>query len=210
MSDELILKKCLDLLDEVCDKNRYRDDEIMQGIEGEMEHAETVFEWVKKLLKNSSFELQIAALFHDIDRVVTPGVGGGFKGDRKSKEYEQHKKAHAKRSAEYIIPLLKTNGIDARVLKRVKFLILHHDDTGKEVESFKDIDLNTLVAADSLAFFTSIAPKLYKAEGEERLRDKVSFMIEKMPSFARNLLASQRLENPIFDRIKNEVILKLQ
>lgn len=69
-----------------------------------------------------------------------------------------------------------------------------------------DEELNVLVAADSFAFFTAGAPQLYKAEGEERLRDKIRFMVEKMPDFARKILASHRLENPLFERIKNEVL----
>lgn len=194
------------LLDKICDENRHRDKEIMQGIDGEKEHARSVLRWVKKLEKNPSEELQLAALFHDIDRVVTPGVGGGFKGDRKSKAYENHKKAHAKRSADYITPLLLENRVNSNSADRIKFLIYHHDDTGKKVDSFKDNDLNILVAADSLAFFTSIAPKLYIVEGEKRLRDKVRFMVEKMPKFAISVLSSEKLANPVFEKVKNDII----
>ncbi len=162
-----------------------------------------------KLVRNPSQELQLAAIFHDIDRVVTPGVGGGFKGDRKSIAYENYKKSHARRSAGYIIPLLTKEGISTKSLKRVAFLISHHDDTGNEVEELNDKELNILVAADSLSFFSSIAPKLYEKEGEARLKDKVRFMIEKMPKFARELLASQTLENTLFDKIKNEILAEL-
>lgn len=204
--DNNLLLLSYKLLDEACEENRHRDAEIMQGIDGEKEHAKAVLLWVEKLTENPPIELKISALFHDVDRIVTPGVGGGFKGDRKSKEYEQHKKAHAKRSADYIYLKLIQNRVSNQLAETVKFLILHHDDTGSEIEALSNKELNILVSADSLAFFNSIAPKLYKAEGEQRLKDKIRFMVDKMPVFARNMLASQQLENEVFNRIKDEII----
>lgn len=198
------------ILNQACEQNRHRDAEIMQGIDGEKEHAEAVLSWVRKLSKYPSLELQTAAVLHDIDRIVTPGVGAGFEGDRVSKEYEEHKKAHAKRSADYIFPLLLEKGIHPKFVDRVRFLILHHDDRGVEVESYNDDELKILVTADSFAFFTSIAPKLYAAEGEERLREKVRFMVEKMPQFARKLLATHHLDDAVFERIKIQVLAEFE
>lgn len=202
-----LLSLAVNLLNEACEENRRRDTEIMQGVDGEREHAKTVLSWVEKLTENPSVELEIAALFHDIDRLVTPGVGGGFKGDRRSVEYEAHKKAHAKRSADYARRKLLQNDVNSRKLvERIGFLISHHDDTGEEVESLKDKELDILVGADTFAFFDSIAPRLYEAEGEQRLMDKIIFMVEKIPVSAQKILYSQKLENEIFERLKNEAI----
>lgn len=203
---ESLIDKGFLLLDNACDANRHREHEIMQGIDGEKEHALVVLSWVRKFEQNPSQVLQIAALFHDVDRIVTPGAGSGFKGDRKSKAYGEHKKAHAQRSASYIAPLLTKEGVPQASIERITFLIVHHDDTGEEIEQYHDRELSVLVAADSLAFFTSIAPKLYEAEGEARLKDKVRFMIEKMPAFARHMLSQQILENTVFERVKREVL----
>lgn len=207
---ENVVDRSISLLDQICEENRHREAEIMQGIDGEKKHALAVLSWVRKINPNPSPELEVASLFHDVDRIVTPSVGGGFKGERNSQEYEEHKKAHARRSAAYITPLLAQEGLPQESVDKVRFLITHHDDTGKEVESFNDPDLNTLVAADSFAFFTSIAPKLYMAEGEERLKDKVKFMVEKMPQFARNMLEEQKLENDVFERVKNQILSELK
>ena len=204
------LNFAIELLDKVCRENYYHDREIMQGIEGEKEHARAVLSWVEKLSKNPSIALKISSLFHDIDRVVTSGVGGGFKGDRNSKEYLEHKKAHAKRSANYICRRLLENGVDSAMIDRVGFLISHHDDTGIEVERLNDSELDVLVTADSLAFFDTMAPKLYEAEGELRLRDKVKFMVEKMPKPTRKIMASIRLDNRVFERIKQKELKELK
>lgn len=210
VNDRGIMQLAETLLVSACETNRYRDQEIMQEVDGEKAHAKDVLSWTEKLGYPASTALKVAALFHDIDRVVNLGVGGGFKGDRTSQAYLDHKKAHAKRSAEYISQKLSENSLNKVLITRVSFLISHHDDTGEEVRRLNDPDLNILVAADSFSFFTTVAPKLYAAEGDERLRDKIRFMIEKMPAFAVKLLASQKLENPIFERLKNEVIEELK
>ncbi len=194
------------ILKEICKKFERHDKNIMQGLEGERLHALDVLDWIEKLNPNASIPLKLAALFHDIDRIVTPKMGGGFKGDRSDKAYLKHKKTHAKRSAEFIIPILKKNNVASDILKKVKFLIIHHDDTGDEIEKINDSDLNYLVAADSFAFFTSIAPKLFEAEGKERIKDKIRFMVNKLPNFARILLWEHQLENDIFNNLKNEII----
>lgn len=208
-ADEKTIALCFKLLNEECEENRYRDQEIMQGIDGEKNHALDVYGWVQKIEKNASITLQIAALFHDIDRIITPGVGAGFKGDRTSKEYSKHKKAHANRSANYICPLLLKNGLSKSFIDRVRFLIQHHDDTGKEIEFINDRELDILVSADSLSFFDTIVTTLYKEEGEERLKDKVRFMIQKMPKLGKRLLESQTLGNKIFEKIKREVLSEM-
>jgi hypothetical protein len=201
-----IIQKSKKLLLDICDEFKENDRDIMQGVDGEKLHALDVLEWIEKLNPDASTSLKVAAIFHDVDRIVTPKAGGGFKGSRGSVEYEEHKKMHAKRSAEFIIPRLKKIIEDKKIIQEIQSLIIHHDDTGREVEGIDNLDLNYLVAADSFAFFTSIAPKLYAAEGEKRIKDKIQFMIEKMPEFAREMLQRHKIQNEIFNNLKNEVI----
>jgi hypothetical protein len=192
------------LLADICASHAASDSDIMQGVAGEQEHALDVLGWVQKLRPDAGLPLCLAALFHDLDRIVTPKAGGGFKGDRSGPEYAAYKKQHAARSAAFIAPLLLNRGISSDIVDRTIFLILHHDDTGEEVAALSDAELDCLVAADTFAFFTSIGPKLYAAEGEARLRDKIRFMVGKLPDNSRQLLRKHRLSNEIFDRLKND------
>ncbi|HXJ91631.1 MAG TPA: HD domain-containing protein [Terriglobia bacterium] len=194
------------MLDTICADYSAHNKDIMQGTEGERIHALDVLAWVQRLKQSPALSLRLAALFHDIDRVVTAKKGAGFKGDRRSKAYLLHKKRHARRSARFIIPLLERQGFPQRVLHRTRFLILHHDDTGREVDKLRDSDLNCLVAADTFAFFTSIAPALFVAEGESRTGDKIRFMVDKLPERARRLLSKRQLDNPTFNKLKDEII----
>ncbi|MBU1037229.1 HD domain-containing protein [Patescibacteria group bacterium] len=204
--EDKIIKEAKEILDKICEKYKHHDKEIMQGVAGEKLHSLDVLIWIEKLNPHPSLALKLAALFHDIDRIVTPKVGGGFKGERNTKAYFEHKKKHAQRSADYIIPLLSKIVADKDIVKKTEFLIIHHDDNGRQVEDLQDLGLNYLVTADSFAFFTSIAPKLYAAEGKERIKDKIRFMIDKIPDFARKKLEEHQLENSIFNKFKNKII----
>jgi len=194
------------LLKEICSKAIPYDHLIMQSVEGEKDHALAVLNWVLVQNPKASLALRLAALFHDVDRLVNPTKGGGFKGKRNSKAYIRHKRNHARRSAEFIAPRLRECGFEDDVVKRTVFLITHHDDPGLKIEDIHDCELHQLVAADTFAFFTSIAPKLYEAEGKERTRDKIRFMVDKLPDSSRQLLWEYPLAMKGFESLKNDVI----
>lgn len=202
----MTIKNAKKILTKICEDNRYHDKDIMQGVKGEERHGLEVLRWVEELKPRPSLSMRLAALFHDIDRVVTPKMGGGFKGNRTSKAYLEHKKMHAKRSADFIIPILQKHGLDKNNLERTNFLIIHHDDTRKEIERFNDSDLNYLVAADCFAFFTSITVRLLRVEGEERLKGKTRFIVGKLSDSLRIRLWEYQLEDDYFNNLKNEVI----
>lgn len=196
----------LRLLSKVCEDNASREG-VMQGIDGEKAHALDVLDWAQRLSSGPvSAALGLAALFHDVDRMVTPNVGGGFKGERSGSDYLEHKKRHAQRSARYAAALLTSAGMVPGVIERTRFLIEHSDDAGFELESLNDSELDILASSDTFAFFSSIAPALYRAEGEARLRDKVSFMVDKMANGARILLWETPLPDQVFGRVKNDII----
>ena len=127
MSEEFfdIVPFATKLVDEAADAARTRGGEIMHGLEVERGHGQVVLEWVEKLLPSASVELKVAAILHDIDRLVTPGVAGGFKGDRNSAEYEAHKKAHAQRSADYAAIKLTEHDVSRKIVERISYLITH-------------------------------------------------------------------------------------
>ena len=191
----------------VCDRNAFRSDEVMQGVEGEERHAHEVLDWVLRLSGDQASDaLVLAALFHDVDRIANPGVGGGFKGDRESEAYAAHKRAHAERSAAVAQPLLADEGFDEATIERALFLIRHHDDPGEEIAALRDVELEWLAAADGFAFFTSIAPRLIEAEGFDRARVKAEFMLRKMPDNARDQLESHRFEDPVLERLRRAAL----
>ena len=194
------------ILSETCKKYKHHEKYSMQGMEKEKLHHLKVLEWVRELDSNPSQALELAALFHDIDRIVNPGVAGGFKGDRKSKAYLRHKRNHARRSADFAASALKGIVKDKKTMEKTLFLIAHHDDDWRRIKKAKSPELECLVAADVFGFFETYAQRIHELEGEERLRDKVRFMVEKLPDKARIMLWEHELKDGISNRIKNEVI----
>ncbi len=204
-----VVDSSIQFLNILCEENRYRNSEIQQGVDGEREHAIVVLFWVKKLIKNPSIPLQISAVFHDVDRLITPGVGGGFKGDRGSKEYLLYKKVHAKRSADYAWQKLEDLGISKDIITKTRFLIEHHDDTVEEIDSYNDRDLGILVAADAFSWFSTTGINLLKKEGKERAKDKLRFILSKTPKFALELLPELNIQNSDLDNLKNEILKEI-
>ena len=202
--DELEIGKRL--FKKICDDFASQKD-VMQGIDGEYKHALVVLEWSEKLYGGPlPAPLALAAVFHDIDRIVTPKAGAGFDGDRRSGEYLTHKKDHARRGAEFTRSVLRDEKMNDSLVERAVFLIERHDDDRQIPDAADDKELQILLAADTFAFFSTIAPVLHKREGEKRLRDKIAFMVGKLNDEMRAKLWETQLELPLFEQIKNDVI----
>lgn len=152
---------------------------LMERIRFEEKHAKGTHQWVLTLNPRASQELQYAALLHDIERVYTLKKDGGFQGDRTSPAYQEFKRAHSARSADLAKENLLKRGVPTETVLRTVFLITHHADSRDEVEALNNPDLNTLVTADALDFFNSIAAEILRKEGKERLRGKLYLLPEK-------------------------------
>jgi hypothetical protein len=181
----------------------------IEGIElrqqRELGHAEDVTNWILILDPDASTELLMAGWLHDSERVIDFDGTTGFHGDRNSQAYLDHKKGHAKRSGDLARKMLHQNNWPGNI-DRVYFLVLHHDDTGKEIEQLGDGDLVTLAAADSFSFFTYIAPDMLAREGENRLQDKANFMVGKMSTIIRQKLTQVNLDDPTISRVKDKAL----
>lgn len=165
--------------------NAHRSDEIIAGIEGERFHTHDTHAIVLLLTNDkASPALQIAAMGHDVERFTVPGSGEGYKGSRSGPEYERYKKNHAKIGADLMNRELLKENIPQSIRKRIVFLITHHDDTAQEIQHLSDTELEVLVAADSLSWLNFSAPNYFNGrekKGIQGLRDKMIFMLRKLP-----------------------------
>lgn len=195
------------LYEALIESNRDKDKLLLHGLAVERRHGELVLEWIKKLKPNASIELLTAGLFHDIDRIVNERTGGGFAGNKlNGPEYAAYKKEHARRSANFTHDFLSNHGYPLKFAKRVAELIAHHDDAREELYLLSDPEEEVLVAADSFAFFDSFIMKLYEKRGTLNLEEKISFMAAKMLPAYRKVLRETKLDNPLFQDIKDRAI----
>lgn len=173
----------------------------------ELIHARDVRRWLLIINPQASFEVRIAALLHDCERLTDRGEEQArFKGDRSSETYLEHKRNHAARSATLAGKMLTQNNIETSVILRVCWLISHHDDTGEQITTINDPELSELAAADTFSFFTSIARNMLDREGPERLTDKIRFMVGKTPPHLRLRLANIAISDREVEVIKDDVL----
>lgn len=203
----MTLEDAKKLLEKIFQENQGKDSTLLQGIENEKRHAYLVLTWIEKLNPNASLVLKIAGLFHDIDRILVEGVGGGFKGSQD--EYKKFKTVHAQRSADSIRPILLENGLSDNDVGQIYFLIVHHDDERQQLDQIKDDELDILVAADSLAFFDTFGVRTYQVKGKAQLEEKIKFMALKMAPQYREVFRNLKLEDEILQTAKDKVIGQL-
>jgi hypothetical protein len=210
MRIELVEAQAVGIFAQIRKGSPQTEGEIKTHQEHEQGHAADVVNWITILSPSVSVELLMAGWLHDCERLVNFDGSYGFKGDRNSQEYLKHKKDHAARSAHLAQDMLQKSDWPVASIDRICFLVLHHDDTGEEIDQIGDEELTILVAADSFSFFTFIAPSMLREEGENRLQDKANFMVDKMSSGFRKLLSGQQIDDSTISRVKNQALAKYQ
>lgn len=180
--------------------NQHRSHEITMGIDGERFHSQDMQRLVLLLSDNkATTELQIAALGHDIERIVVPGAGSGYKGERNGPDYIAYKKRHALKGADIIKQASIDQNFPAEQGERIHFLISHHDDPIEELTALNDPELDILVAADTLSWLNSSAPNYFNGieqRGEKGLIPKMNFMFRKLPERYWEYIPRIKLKEP--------------
>lgn len=137
-------------------------------------HSINTCQWFLKIFPKASYELQIAALAHDIERGVKPR-------ERKqdNETYDDYKRRHSKRSAEIMKKILEKNSIETNSINKIVDLILKH-----EVGGYKEA--NILQDADSISFFDIAILSYLKRKGEEKTRAKIKWMYSRCSKLAKS------------------------
>jgi Domain of unknown function (DUF4202) len=153
-------------------------------VRADYEHALDVWQWVLHLRPEAGLELQIAALFHDIERLGSESV---LRIEQHAPDYLAFKTAHAARGGDQTHGALATvPGLD---VARVSSLVAKHEQPAHDVE------LRVLNDADSLSFFSLNSAGFLAYYGPEHTQKKVLYTVRRISSeAARAKLGSLRLE----------------
>lgn len=163
----------------------------------ELIHSGLVLKWVLKLKPDADEALKIAALAHDIDRAITGITEKDLMDYSKINEF---KKEHAIRSAKFIGGIMKKYGYPEETIAKVKHLVENHESGGDE-------ESNILMNADSLAYFDYNIPSYLKRNGEERAKEKIRFMYNRLSPEAQKLLTKIEFSNPEIDKLVKESLV---
>jgi len=164
----------------------------------ELIHARLVLKWVCELKPDADEALKIAALSHDIDRAIT---GITEKDLKDFSQLDEFKKEHSLRSAKFICDILSKHDYPIVIIEKVKHLVENHEFGG-------DMETSILTDADSLAYFDYNVPSYLKRNGEERAKEKIKFMYDRLSEKAKNLVKEikyidKTTEDLVFSVIKS-------
>jgi Domain of unknown function (DUF4202) len=153
----------------------------------DLEHALDTWQWMLRLEPEIGLAPQLAALFHDIDRLESE--------PHEKIEHRAHRMLddpQAQRGGERVLAILRGLGVDERDALRTRDLI-----NGRIQD---EADAVTLDDADSLSFLSLMSPGYADYFGLAQTRRKVMFTLSRLKAAAREKVALFRLR-PDIDRL---------
>jgi hypothetical protein len=153
-------------------------------VRADYNHALDVRQWLLRLDAEASLALQLAALFHDVERLVSEP---DTRIEHLAGDYQSFKEAHARKGAEMAQSVLAEAGVSEAVRARVAELIAGHE------RQSDDPEVALLNDADALSFFSLNSHGYASYFGPEQTRKKVAYTWNRMRDGARVRLANVRL-----------------
>jgi hypothetical protein len=153
-------------------------------VRADYDHAIDTWRWVLRLEPAAGAAVQLAALFHDIERLVTES---DVRIEHKAHDYRAFKNAHAKAGAELTRKTLSDLHWHGATLARAVELIEKHErGTG-------DPEMLLLNDADALSFFSLNSWGFLAYYGAAHTERKVAYTLRRMRPAAREEIRRVRL-----------------
>jgi hypothetical protein len=168
--------------DRVLERHRALHDLTKPLVRADYDHAIDTWQWMLRLDANAAAPLQVAALFHDIERLESEAT---VRVEQDAADYQSFKDAHARRGAELVREHLG-GVVEARVVEEAARLVASHE------RPLEDPDLALLNDADGLSFFGVNSWGFVAHFGAEHTRKKVAYTLARMRSLAKVHLAGLR------------------
>lgn len=165
-------------------------------VRADHDHALDVWQWTLKLAPAASEALQIAALFHDIERLASEA---DVRIEQHASDYLAFKQGHAKRGARMLAELLERLDVPEPTRGRVCELVERHE------QPTDDEELRVLNDADALSWFSLNSPGFLSYFGADHTRKKLRFTLDRISSArAREFLATVRLQRELATMLQAE------
>jgi Domain of unknown function (DUF4202) len=192
-----------ELFDRVLARHRALHDLDLPLVRADYDHALDVWRWLLRLDPLAGLAVQLAALFHDVERLESEAL---VRHEPHGLAYQAAKDTHAERGARRAAELLSQLGVAPATCERVARLIARHDrggesdggdqgsgrEPGREWADFRH-EAARLADADALSFFSLNSPGYLAYHGPEATRRKVAWTLGRMRPAARERLAAVRL-----------------
>lgn len=153
-------------------------------VRADYNHALDVWQWLLRLEPDAPLSLQLAALFHDVERLASEADA---RVEHLAADYQAFKDAHARAGAAMTDAVLAEVGVAASVRADVAALIAAHE------RKSDDAAVAVLNDADALSFFSLNSSGYADYFGPEQTRKKVAYTLNRLRPAARARLSSVRL-----------------
>jgi hypothetical protein len=134
-------------------------------------HALDAWQWVLRLEPAAGLAVQVAALFHDVERLLSEADA---RVEHHAADYQAFKDRHAARGAELTCALLEELDVDLATRERVRWLVKKHERPGA------DAALTLLNDADALSFFALNSSGFVRYFSPEHTRRKVAYTLARL------------------------------
>jgi hypothetical protein len=175
------------VFDLVLDRHRSLHDLDKPLVRADWAHSLDVWQWTVRLDPEASLAVQLAALFHDIERLVSEADA---RVEHRAGDYQAFKDEHARRGAEMADGVLEQAGVDTQTRMQAARLIAGH-------ERMSDV----LNDADALSFFSLNSPGYVDYFGPEAARRKIAWTLARLRPEARRRLEGVRLRPDVAEML---------
>lgn len=152
-------------------------------VRADYDHALDTWQWALRLSPGAGLAVQIAALFHDVERLTSEPDA---RIEHRAADYRAFKDAHAREGARLAARALEGAGAPRNELDRALDLIAGHERPGG------DPDLDLLNDADALSFFSLNSAGFAHYFGPEHTRRKIAYTLGRLGPDARPRLLEMR------------------
>lgn len=175
------------LFDRVLELHRALHDLDKPLVWADRAHALDVWQWTVRLDPEAGLAVQLAALFHDVERLVSEA---DVRVEHRAEDYQAFKDEHARRGAEMADRTLEEAGVDAATRAEAARLIAGHEH-GPDL----------LGDGDALSFFSLNSPGYVDYFGPEAARRKIAWTLARLRPEARRRLSEVRLRPDVAEML---------
>jgi len=160
-------------------------------VRADYDHALDVWQWVLRLAPAAGLAVQLAALFHDVGRLVSEA---DRQGEPTAGEPLALEHAHAERGAKIALEVLAACGVTPSTCTEAARLIREHEGPSPAA---LDADLKLLADADALSFFSLNSAGFADGHGADPTRERMRYRLGRMSAAAIRRLADIRMREDV-------------
>lgn len=188
------------LFDRVLAEHRALHDLAKPLVRADYSHALDTWQWALRLEPEADLAVQFAALFHDIERLVSEADARIEHHFANTANYQEFKDDHALKGAWMADQTLARAGVDERTCRRTARLIAEHerppaanDPEAREIALLND--------ADALSFFSLNSVSYLDYYGPEQTRRKVAYTLRRLRPGSLRYLDGTRLRPEVAETL---------